>query len=48
MCQMAARTAGRQPQAGSFESAGKLPTFSLHGVDLETPGALAKVVSQVE
>ena len=35
------------PHASSFESAGKLPTFSLHGVDLEMPGALAKVVSQV-
>ena len=30
-----------------LESAGKLPRFTLHGADLEAPGMLEKVVSQV-
>ena len=33
--------------AESWTSAGKLPPFTLHGADLEVPGTLARVVSQV-
>jgi hypothetical protein len=38
---------GQQGNASTFESAGRLPAFSLSGIDIEEPGALARVVEQI-
>jgi len=42
----AAATATDEDDA-QYESAGKLPSFTFHGADLEEPGMLERVVAQV-